>query len=117
MQKLTNDELQDPNQRRLLENLSQGALHKARRRLSERHGEREIRQSPTNRDGGAQDTQWRPTYLRFGALDVESYLSGQRMKEGEGDVMKRFQFNQVASDATPPDRSLVDVRHPRLVSE
>ncbi len=59
------------------------------------------------------EANWRPTLLRLGGFDVEGYLSGQRLEEGKGDPMKRFQFNQVASDATPPDRFLVDVRHPR----
>ena len=47
----------------------------------------------------------------LGTFDVESYLSAQRMVEGEGDAMKNFQFNQVASDATPPNRHLRDFRH------
>lgn len=47
----------------------------------------------------------------LGLFDMESYLSIQRMAKGEGDPMKRFQFNQVASDATPPDRYLKDYRN------
>ena len=58
----------------------------------------------------------RTSYLKLGSFDVEGYLSVQRMEKGDGrDPMKRFQFNQVASDATPPDRFLQDVRHPRSV--
>ena len=49
----------------------------------------------------------------LGEFDMEAYLSAQRMKEGEGDPMKNFKFNQVASDSTPPDRYLKDVRNPR----
>lgn len=48
----------------------------------------------------------------LGDFDVESYLSAQRMKEGDGDPMKNFQFNQVASDGMSPDRHLKDVRSP-----
>lgn len=48
----------------------------------------------------------------LGEFDMEAYLSAQRMKEGGGDPMKNFQFNQVTSDATPPDRYLKDVRSP-----
>ena len=48
----------------------------------------------------------------LGEFDMESYLGAQRMREGEGDPMKNFQFNQVASDSTPPDRTLKDVRNP-----
>ena len=57
-----------------------------------------------------------PEPLEFlGSFDAESYLSAQRMLEGDGDAMKKFQFNQVASDATPPNRLLRDVRHHRCV--
>ena len=49
----------------------------------------------------------------LGSLDVEAYLGPQRMLQGQGDPMKKFQFNQVASDSTPPDRHLKDVRDPR----
>lgn len=49
----------------------------------------------------------------LGDFDMEAYLSAQRMKEGEGDPMRNFQFNQVVSDSTPPDRYLKDFRHPR----
>lgn len=52
----------------------------------------------------------------LGSFDVESYLSAQRMLEGQGDPMTHFRFNQVASDATPPNRELPDVRHVRYVS-
>ena len=57
--------------------------------------------------------------ILLGAFDVEAYLSPQRMLKGQGDPMKAFQFNQVVSDATPPDRWLRDVRNPRyaLVSD
>ena len=48
----------------------------------------------------------------LGEFDMEAYLSAQRMKEGDGDPMKNFQFNQVASDSTPPDRYLKDMRSP-----
>ena len=48
----------------------------------------------------------------LGTFDQEAYLSAQRMKEGGGDKMKKFQFNQVLSDATPPDRFLRDYRNP-----
>lgn len=53
-----------------------------------------------------------PRISVLGYFGVESYLSAQRMKEGGGDKMKRFQFNQVASDATLPDRPLRDFRNP-----
>lgn len=48
----------------------------------------------------------------LGAFDQEAYLSAQRMLEGDGDKMRRFQFNQVVSDATPPNRFLRDYRNP-----
>ena len=48
----------------------------------------------------------------LGEFDMESYLEAQRMRAGEGDPMKNFQFNQVASDSIPPDRVLKDVRNP-----
>ena len=51
----------------------------------------------------------------LGSFDVEAYLAPQRMLQGQGDPMKRFQFNQVASDSTPPDRYLRDFRDPRYV--
>lgn len=54
----------------------------------------------------------RPRIAVLGGFDMESYLAAQRMLEGQGDPMKRFQFNQVASDATPPDRYLKDYRLP-----
>ncbi len=48
----------------------------------------------------------------LGSFDVEAYLAPQRMVNGgKGDKMKSFQFNQVASDATPPDRFLRDYRN------
>ena len=47
----------------------------------------------------------------LGTFDQEAYLQAQRMREGEGDKMKRFQFNQVASDATAPNRFLRDYRN------
>lgn len=53
-----------------------------------------------------------PAISVLGSFDVQSYLGAQRMVEGEGDKMKKFQFNQVASDATPPDRYLKDYRNP-----
>ena len=51
----------------------------------------------------------------LGEFDVEAYLSPQRMLKGQGDPMKAFQFNQVASDAIPPNRWLQDARNPRYV--
>lgn len=47
----------------------------------------------------------------LGGLDVMGYLSAQRMLQGQGDPMHAFQFNQVASDATAPDRKLKDYRN------
>lgn len=49
----------------------------------------------------------------LGEFEQEAYLGAQRMRAGEGDKMKKFQFNQVASDATPPDRFLRDYRNPQ----
>ena len=49
----------------------------------------------------------------LGDFDMERYLSPQRMLKGQGDPMRAFQFNQVASDATPPDRPLRDYRDQR----
>lgn len=66
-------------------------------------------------DHPAQQIQNVPAASRItvlGEFDMESYLEAQRMREGEGDPMKNFQFNQVASDSTPPDRVLKDVRNP-----
>ena len=45
----------------------------------------------------------------LGDFDMEGYLNAQRITKGE--AMKRFQFNQIASDATPPDRYLKDYRN------
>lgn len=45
-------------------------------------------------------------------FNAESYLAAQRLREGQGDAMKRFRFNQVASDNTPFNRTLWDVRNP-----
>lgn len=45
-------------------------------------------------------------------FNAESYLAPQRLREGQGDPMKRFRFNQVASDNTPFNRTLWDVRNP-----
>lgn len=53
----------------------------------------------------------------LGEFDVEAYLSPQHMLKGQGDPMKAFQFNQVASDATPPNRWLQDVRNPKYVMQ
>lgn len=113
-------DLQDPNQRRLLENLS--ALHKAGEGLREHPVSQTARlkvgqgfsdshedMKPGLRNGVKQ----RSTFLELGAFDAESYLLAQKMEKDEGDPMKRFQFNQVVSDATPPDRYLVDVRNSR----
>lgn len=40
----------------------------------------------------------------------EAYLSPQRYHGGPKEIMSRFQFNQLASDTTPYNRSLWDVR-------
>ena len=48
----------------------------------------------------------------LGSFNVEAYLGPQRMVEGGGDKMKNFQYNQVISDGTPPDRYLKDYRNP-----
>lgn len=47
----------------------------------------------------------------LGSFDVEAYLAPQRLTMGTGDNMKKFQFNQEASDSTPPDRYLKDYRN------
>ncbi|XP_019849116.1 PREDICTED: polypeptide N-acetylgalactosaminyltransferase 2-like [Amphimedon queenslandica] len=44
------------------------------------------------------------------AFSPEAYLSPQRYHGGPKEVMSRFQFNQLASDNTPYNRSLWDVR-------
>lgn len=49
----------------------------------------------------------------LGSFDLEAYLGPQRMVEGGGDKMKNFQYNQVVSDATRPDRYLKDYRNPQ----
>ena len=50
--------------------------------------------------------------LHLGTFDQEAYLSPQRMNEKDGvDQMKRFQFNQFASDHTDMDRLLKDFRN------
>ncbi len=56
-----------------------------------------------------------PSALRrvLGSFNAEHYLAAQRMLEGQGDPIRAFQFNQVASDATPPDRPLRDYRNPQ----
>ena len=46
----------------------------------------------------------------LGEFNVEGYLSSQRMLQDQGDPMSAIKFNQVASDATPPDRVLSDHR-------
>ena len=48
----------------------------------------------------------------LGNFKPDVYLSGQHLEPG-GDEMKRFQFNQRRSEATPFDRDLKDVRNPR----
>ena len=48
----------------------------------------------------------------LGNFKPDAYLSGQHLEPG-GDEMKRFQFNQRRSEATPFDRDLKDVRNPR----
>ena len=45
----------------------------------------------------------------LGDFDMESYLGAQKMVKG--DAMSNFQFNQIVSDATPPDRYLKDYRN------
>ncbi len=45
----------------------------------------------------------------LGDFDMESYLGAQKMVKG--DAMKSFQFNQIVSDATRPDRYLKDYRN------
>lgn len=63
--------------------------------------------------GALQQQLQRDGLAMLGSFDTEAYLGPQRMLKGtDGDNMKRFQFNQVASDATPPDRHLRDYRHP-----
>jgi len=53
-----------------------------------------------------------PRLSILGGFDMESYLSEQRMTSNAGhNAMKKFQFNQIASDATPPDRYLRDYRN------
>lgn len=42
----------------------------------------------------------------------EGYLAAQHMIKGQGNPMKKFQFNQIASDNTKFDRVLWDVRSP-----
>ena len=54
----------------------------------------------------------RPRIAGLGDFDMESYLAEQRLAKGQGDPMRKFQFNQVASDTTPPDRYLKDYRPP-----
>jgi len=49
----------------------------------------------------------------LGGFDTEGYLAPQRMLKGQGDPMRAFQFNQVASDGTHPDRQLTDFRDAR----
>lgn len=47
------------------------------------------------------------------SFDVHGYLSPQHMDRGGGDAMVLFNFNQVASDNTPPNRELKDMSNPR----
>ena len=54
----------------------------------------------------------RSVTVDLGNFKPDAYLSGQHMEPG-GDEMKRFQFNQRRSEATPFDRDLKDVRNPR----
>lgn len=44
------------------------------------------------------------------AFDPDSYLNHQRYRGDPKHVMSRFQFNQLASDNTPYNRSLWDIR-------
>ena len=84
--------------------------HNERKLLVEKHaGEAADDVKPNKFSEHKQQTLSRIAGL--GLFDIESYLSFQRMVIGEGDPMKRFQFNQVASDATPPDRYLKDYRN------
>jgi hypothetical protein len=127
----------ESNQRRLLNEGKKGRymernsdmLHKLNgpgmKAMKERFGKMFNKQSPESpavlEDNPAQKVQNIPALGRaaaspripaLGEFDMESYLGAQRMREGEGDPMKNFQFNQVASDSTPPDRVLKDVRSP-----
>lgn len=127
----------DSNQRRLLNEGKKGRymernndmLHKLNgpgmKAMKEKFGRMFNKQSPQSpvalEDHPAQQVQnipaagAAPSRSRIPALgefDMESYLGAQRMRVGEGDPMKNFQFNQVASDSTPPDRVLKDVRNP-----
>ena len=45
-------------------------------------------------------------------FNPEGYLAAQHMTKGTGSPMKRFQFNQIASDSTSFDRVLWDIRNP-----
>ena len=48
-----------------------------------------------------------------GSFDVQGYLGPQHMDRGGGDPMAHFNFNQVASDNTPPNRVIKDLTSPR----
>ena len=127
----------DSNQRRLLNEGKKGRymernndmLHKLNgpgmKAMKEKFGRMFNKQSPQSpaalEDHPAQQVQNIPAagaapsrshIPALGEFDMESYLGAQRMRVGEGDPMKNFQFNQVASDSTPPDRVLKDVRNP-----
>ena len=67
--------------------------------------QRMVRAPVVDRGDGARDLR-----AVLGGFDTEGYLAPQRMLKGHGDPMRAFQFNQVASDATPPDRLLKDYR-------
>ena len=47
------------------------------------------------------------------SFDLQGYLRPQHMDKGDGDPMLNFNFNQVASDNTPPNRALKDLGNPR----
>lgn len=47
------------------------------------------------------------------SFDMKGYLHPQHMDRGGGDPMLHFNFNQVASDNTPPNRPLKDLSNSR----
>ncbi|KAL5463598.1 hypothetical protein EMCRGX_G032511 [Ephydatia muelleri] len=49
------------------------------------------------------------------SFDLQGYLRPQHMDKGDGDPMLNFNFNQVASDNTPPNRALKDLGNPRCL--
>ena len=121
----------DPNQRKLLEELQNRdpGLDSIKRQISNSQLQQLdlIKPSPkflsksetVITKGPYPRSQKKPNMLspHLGEFDVEAYLSPQRMLKGQGDPMKAFQFNQVASDAILPNRWLQDVRNPRYVMQ